>query len=504
MQEAQVDVKVQSTKTLVMSSQYDKEIAAVAHYMHNYHINDRTTYQKARISLLDSLGCAIETVSKSAEVRSLLGPAVPGSKIPNGFRLPGTSYVLSPVEGAFDMGILIRYLDHNDALGGAEWGHPSDNLGAILSVMDWISRSSAAGIFTHNGPPMTMHTLLTATIKAYEIQGCYQLLNAFNIYGIDHVVLVKLASTAAVSWLLGLTEEQTMAAISHVWMDGQPTRVYRSGEDTIPRKGWAAGDACMRAVHIAFLVKHGQPGSPGALTNPRSGFYVKTFGDKGFQFARPFGEWAIRNVYLKTMPVEGHGISSVEAALIQRERLQERGLGLKDISGIDIRTTAAANLIINKTGRLHNAADRDHCIQYVIALAFIKGSPPEPEDYADDSPFATSQEIDALRDKTIIRPDEQLTRDYLDIEKKSAGAGMTIYLEDGTTMEEVLIEYPSGHMSNPKTKKLVEGKFERNMRLKFDDGEIMRIKDALNEDSMRVHEFLDLFVRKGQPGSPRL
>jgi 2-methylcitrate dehydratase len=351
---------------------------------------------------------------------------------------------------------------------------------------------------------MTIRTLLIAATKAYEIQGCYQMINAFNTYGIDHVVLVKLASTAVVSWLLGLTEEQTMAAISHAWMDGQPTRVYRSGSDTIPRKGWAAGDACMRAVHLALLVKAGQPGSPGALSNPKWGFHARTFGEKGFQFARPFGEWAIRNVYIKTMPVEGHGISSVGCALKYREKLLDNGYTLDNISGIDVRTTAAAYLIINKTGQLYNAADRDHCIQYVIALALIKGAAPEPEDYADDSEFANSTEMDSLRDRIIIRPDEQLTRDYLDVNKKSAGAGMTIYLDDGSTTEEVLIEYPSGHMSNPNTRALVEQKFDKNVGLKFDDAEIGHIKTVLNRDDAKIDEVLDLLTRKGIPGPSRL
>jgi 2-methylcitrate dehydratase len=347
---------------------------------------------------------------------------------------------------------------------------------------------------------MTLRTLLTAVIKAYEIQGCYQMQNSFNSYGIDHVVLVKLASAAVVSWLIGLSELQTMAVVSHVWMDGQPTRVYRSGENTISRKGWAAGDACMRAVHIALLVRAGQAGAPGALTCPRWGFYERTFGEKGFRFPRDFSTWAIKNIYFKTMPVEGHGISAVEAALIQRERLQARGRTVSHIRAIAVRTTAAANLIINKQGKLHNPADRDHCIQYVIALALLKGSTPEPEDYADTSPFAVSQEVDHLRNIITICEDAQLTKDYLDIDKKSAGAGITVFLKDGTAMEEVLVEYPTGSMANPKTKEIIERKFEKNMGAMFGADEIEKIKQAVEIDHMDVAEFLDMFVRQRPAG----
>lgn len=393
-----------------MSRTYDRHIQDIVNYIFHYKIDDQKAYRSARSALLDAIGCAIETASKSNECESLLGPVIRGTTVPNGFKVPGTNHQLDPVKGAFDLGVLIRYLDHNDALGGAEWGHPSgrshflitplanclttitDNLAAILAVADWLSRESTAGNYTHIGPPLTMRTLLTALIKAYEIQGCYQMRNAFNKFGIDHVILVKLASAAVVSWLLGLTEEQTMATISHVWMDGHPSRVYRSGTNTIPRKGWAAGDASMRAVHLALLVRAGQPGAPGALSASPWGFLQRTFGDKGFELPRPFGTWTIQHVLFKVMPVEGHGISAVEAALVQRQQLRHAGMGPQNIQRMHIRTTEAAALIINKQGPLYNAADRDHCIQYLVALALLKGQPPEVEDYQDGSRWANSEE----------------------------------------------------------------------------------------------------------------
>lgn len=497
-----------------MSRPYDEPIADIAQYVFHYGISDQTAIQSARTALLDAMGCAIETASKSEECRSLLGPPVPGTTVPNGFRVPGTKHEMDPVKGAFDLGALIRYLDHNDALGGREWGHPSgilpffnmaltagclmiaDNLAAILAVTDWLCRASASGTYVHTGPPLTMKTLLEALVKAYEIQGCYQMNNAFNAFGIDHVILIKLASAAVVSWLLGLTEDQTMATISHVWMDGHPNRVYRSGANTIPRKGWAAGDACMRAVHLAFLTLAGQPGAPEALTVEPWGFYARTFGKKGFNFPRPFGTWTVQNVLFKVMPVEGHGISAVEAALVQLDRLRARGLSPKHIARIEVRTTAAADLIINKAGPLHNAADRDHCIQYVIALAFLKSMPPEPQDFLDESHWASSEELESLRAKIAVRADDTLTQGYLDLDRKSIGSGLTVHFREGLSLPEVLVEYPIGHVRNPATAAAVHKKFARNIRLMFPEAKITRILEAVEDDSLKIMDFVGLFSRE--------
>jgi 2-methylcitrate dehydratase len=363
--------------------------------------------------------------------------------------------------------------------------------------MDWLSRASLSGRRVQNGPPLTMQTLLIALVKAYEIQGCYQMRNAFNAYGIDHVVLVKLTSAAVVCWLLGMTDEQAMATISHVWMDGHPNRVYRSGTNTIPRKGWAAGDAARRAVQLALLVRDGQLGSPGALSAQPWGFLERTFGEAGFVLPRPFGSWTVQNVLFKIMPVEGHAISAVEAAVLQARRLRQKGLSdpLKHIQRIDLRTTAAAFLIINKHGPLRNAADRDHCIQYVVALAFLKGSSPEAADYLDKSPWANSDELAALRERIVVQSDPKLTEDYLDLDKKSIGAGLTVHLADGSSLPQILIEYPVGHARNPNTPAAVQEKFFRNMGLMFSETEVSRILGAVQNPDTLVSDFIDLFIQ---------
>ncbi|EED15410.1 prpd, putative [Talaromyces stipitatus ATCC 10500] len=460
---------------------FDKPIRDIASYVHNYTIpSSPTSFKHARGVILDSLGCAIETLHRSSEACTLLGPVIPGTTFPYGFHLPGTSYVLDPVKGTFDLGVLIRYLDHNDAFGGAEWGHPSDTLSAIIAVMDWLCRAEQRSSTTSiRYPPLTIKTLLEAAIKAYEIQGCYQLQNAFNAYGIDHVILVKLAAASVCSWLMGMTETQTI-----------------SGANTTSRKGWAAADAAMRAVHLCLLTHAGQLGSKQPLNDKRYGFLVHTFGlEAGFALPRAFGDWAIQNIFTKLMPCEGHGISAVEAALVQGRKLKSCGHTVSDIKHIDLRVTAAANLIISKIGRLYNAADRDHCIQYVIALAFLKGRFPDAEDYMDDSPYANSKEMDDLREKIMMKVDQDLTQGYLDPERKSCGTGMTVYLNNGTVLDEVLVEYPAGHLKNPRTKELHQRKFEKNMRLAFTDAEIANIVKCIEDDEMPISSFVDLFTR---------
>jgi len=362
--------------------------------------------------------------------------------------------------------------------------------------MDSLSRASASGQYIHTGPPLTMRTLLIALVKAYEIQGCYQMGNSFNDYGIDHVVLVKLASTAVVSWMLGLNEEQNMASISHVWMDGQPTRVYRSRGNTIPRKGWAAGDASRRAVQLALYVLAGQPGAPGALTAKPWGFWSRTFGERGFHFPRPFETWTIQNVLFKTMPVEGHAVSAVEAALFQLRRLGEMGISepVMQIRSINVRTTAAADLIINKTGPLRNAADRDHCLQYVVALTFLKGAAPDAADYLDTSPWAASEDLTHLREKILLVPDHELTQAYLDLDKKSISNGLTVILNDGSVLPEILVEYPVGHVRHPETEAAVEAKFLRNMAYLFSQADTADIMKAVHEDYLPVKDFVDLLA----------
>jgi 2-methylcitrate dehydratase len=329
--------------------------------------------------------------------------------------------------------------------------------------------------------------------------------NAFNAYGLDHVILVKLASTAVLSWLLGLTEDQTMAAISQVWMDGHALRVYRQKGNTIPRKGWASGDACMRATHLAFLTKAGQPGSPTPLTMPRWGFYANSFGNNHFELPKNYASWVIENIIFKVMPVEGHGTSSIEAAMIYSKMLQARQLRAeKDITRIIIRTNAATDMIINKTGSLTNSADRDHCLQYLVALTFLKGALPEAADFLDCSKWSNSTCLDSLREKIEIVVDKQLTEDYMDLDIRSVASGMTVELSNGEQLSEVLIEFPIGHGKNSKTQDVVREKFQRNMSLMFSQLEIDNIlamvENKANEE-MTVSEFLDLLVRETEVGS---
>ena len=366
--------------------------------------------------------------------------------------------------------------------------------------MDWLCRSVRSGRIVHSGPPLSMKTLLEAMIKAYEIQGSFLVRNSFNAYGLDHVILVKLASTAVVSWLLGLSEVQTMAAMSHVWMDGAALRVYRSGSNTIPRKGWAAGDACMRAVSLALLVRAGQLGSKTVLSMPRWGFYTNLWGGGQFDLSQAFGTWAIENIFFKVMPVEGHSISAIEAALVQHARLSDLGdVSERKIAKVEVRTNGAANTIINKPGTLHNAADRDHCMQYSLAVALLKGDVPAVEDYQDSSPWASSPVVEALRARIIVCEEEKFTKDYMDTDKKSVSTGVSIHLTDGEILDEVLVEYPVGHKKHPQTLERVRRKFDSIMALMFTKAQITKvIKVVESGDDTPIADFVDLLVRGGE------
>ncbi|KAL9579861.1 MAG: hypothetical protein Q9212_004846 [Teloschistes hypoglaucus] len=391
----------------------------------------------------------------------------------HGFRLPGTPFELDPVKGAFDMGTLIRYLDHNDALTGAEWGHPSEN--------------------TDLSPPMTIHTVLCALIKAYEIQGCFQLANAFNSVGLDHVVLVKVASTAVVSWLLGLTEPQAVDAISHAWMDGHPLRVYRHHQNTGPRKGWAGGDACMRAVHLALLTRSGQPGAPTVLSAPRWGFYDALFRGQEFSLPRPFGTWVVENVLFKVVPAEAHALCAMEAALILRRRLPESSIDLeRGIHKLRIRTHAAACLIIDKPGQLNNAADRDHCMQYILAVTMLKGQQPEYQDYSDYSPWATDPTVTKLRAKMEIIEDEKFTKDYLCPQKRSMTSALSIRLPDGSWTGEICVEYPVGSPRHAETSKAVKDKIATNFSMLFESDKEKETERMMSvKGDTLVRDFVD-------------
>lgn len=475
---------------------YDHVLVDITTYVFHHKIDSSRAWQRARIALLDSLGCAMETLALSAECRKLIGPVIPGTVVPNGFCLPGTSYQLDPVKGAFDLGTLIRYLDHNDAYPGAEWGHPSDNLGALISVSDWLSRTPTQNADLPQRPPPTLATLLCAQIKAYEIQGCFQIRNAFNKHGLDHTLLVKVASTAVTAWLLGLSELQTLAALSQAWQDGSPLRTFRQSPNTGPRKGWAAGDACMRAVHLALLTRAGQPGAASVLTDPRWGFYTTLFGGQPFELPRTYGSWVMESVFFKLIPAEGHGISAIEAAIELAKGMSQQGLDAeKDILNIHIRTQAAAFSIINKSGPLRNAADRDHCLQYMIAVVLLKGAVIETEDYSDDSPWAADGRVDALREKMTVVEDEGFTQDYHDHKVRSGANGIRIVLADGRELGEVVVKFPIGHPKRTDTLDMVKSKFRRNMSLLFESEKADEVIRAVEDDEMKVCDFINLFAR---------
>ena len=340
---------------------------------------------------------------------------------------------------------------------------------------------------------------MTSMIKAYDIQGCFLTYNSFNSLGLDHVILVKLASAALVSWLIGLSEAQTLAVLSHVWMDGGALRIYRSGSNTIPRKGWAAGDACARAVQLALLVRSGQPGAPTVLTMPRWGFYDTIWRSGEFKLPWAFGTRSIENIFFKVMAVEGHSISAIEATLILLTELRARGQDVESqIVRVDVRTNGAANMIINKTGHLRNAADRDHCMQYALAVVLLKGAAPTPEDFHDSSPYAKSSAVELLRERIFVREDQQFTKDYLDVDKKSVPSAVSMELRSGEALKEVIVEYPVGHVKNFRTREEVRKKLVRNLSLMFNSAEIKNIIKAVeDEDSMSISEFVNMFVRPG-------
>ncbi|GCB23243.1 2-methylcitrate dehydratase [Aspergillus awamori] len=476
---------------------YDAVIQAIVDYVYDYQIATDNAWARAKVALMDALGAALESIHTSPQCAQLVGPAFPIAPATSGlFRLPGTAYQLDILKGAFDLGAMIRYLDHNDAFPGAEWGHPSDNLGAILAVADVRSRVALA-----EGDPdsiVTMQQVLEALIKAYEIQGCFQIKNAFNKVGLDHTILVKIGATAVSAWLLDLPREQALSAVSHAWMDGHPLRVYRQAPNTGPRKGWAAGDACMRAVHLALLAKAGQPGANTVLTTPRWGFYDVLFKGQEFDLPQPFGTWVIETVLFKVNTAEGHGMTAVEAALEIANTLRARGLDpAKDIQSIHAKTQAAGMTIINKGGAtLHNAADRDHCLRYMVAVVLLKGAQVETADYQDDSPWATDPRVDALRQKITMAEDPKYTADYHDMAVRSVANSLTVTLTDGTTLPEVLVEYPLGHVRRPETPQEVYAKAERNLGLRLSTDRVQQIlKTVASEEFMSLPacHFVNLF-----------
>jgi 2-methylcitrate dehydratase len=467
---------------------YDQVIIDIVDYAMNYEIKSPVAYETAWNSFMDTIGCGLESLEYEACTK-LLGPVVPGLTVANGVKVPGTKHVLDPVQGAFNIGAMIRWLDFNDTWLAAEWGHPSDNLGAILATADWLSRTT--------DKKFTIKDVLTAMIKAHEIQGCIALENSFNKVGLDHVILVKVASTAVVSQMMGLTRDQALAAVSLAWIDGQSLRTYRHFPNAGSRKSWAAGDATSRAVRLALIAKTGEMGYPSALTAKTWGFYDVSFKGNEFKFQRPYGSYVMENVLFKiSYPAEFHSQTAVEATMTIYQQMQAAGKTSDDIAKVTIRTHEACVRIIDKKGPLNNPADRDHCIQYMVAVPFIFGRL-TARDYEDA--IASDPRIDALREKIACVEDTGYTADYFNPEKRSIANAITVEFKDGTIFDEVAVEYPIGH-----ARRRTEGipllieKYKTNLARIYDGDKQKQIIDlCLDYNKLAatpVNEFMDLMA----------
>ena len=442
--------------------------------------------ETARLCLMDSLGCALAALEFPACTR-LLGPVVPGAVMPGGARVPGTAWELDPVQAAFNIGAMIRWLDFNDTFLAAEWGHPSDNLGAILAVADYLDRRE-------DGGAVTMGDVLTAMIKAHEIQGVIALENGFNRVGLDHVLLVRVASTAVAAAMLGGGEEQVVNALSNAWIDGGALRTYRHAPNTGSRKSWAAGDAAGRAVRLALMALQGEMGYPSALSAKGWGYYDVLFKGRPFSFSQPYGSYVMENVLFKiSFPAEFHAQTAVEAALELHGAVKDR---LDDVERIVIETQEAGSRIIDKTGPLDNPADRDHCLQYMVAIPLIHGEL-TARHYEDET--ARDPRIDALRDKMEVRENPQFTVDYMDPDKRAIGNAVQVHFKDGSSTERVEVPYPIGHRRRRgEGVPLLQEKFERHLAARLAPDQCVKILDACASreslEPMRVRAFMDAWV----------
>ncbi|MCJ1364545.1 ATP-binding cassette transporter CGR1 [Acarospora aff. strigata] len=480
--------------------EYDPEIKDMAGYIHNYKIDSELAYDTARFVFLDTIGCGLEAL-RFKECTKLLGPIVDGTTVPNGTRVPGTPYQLDPVNGAFNIGAMIRWLDYNDCWLAAEWGHPSDNLGGILAVADWVSRTNRAGGKLGSGKVFKIKDVLEAMIKAHEIQGCLALENSYNKVGLDHVVLVKVATAAVVSKMLGLSEKQTADAITQAWVDGQSLRTYRHSPNTMSRKSWAAGDACQRAVNLVLKVQRGEQGVPTVLSAPTWGFYDVLFKGKKFEFQRPYGSYVMENVLFKvSYPAEFHSQTAIEAAKHIHAQLKQQGKSAEDIKDITIRTHEACVRIIDKQFKpMDNFADRDHCIQYMVSTMLVFNRL-EATDYTDGGEAATSPLVESLRKRIKCVEDPKFTEDYHKATLRSIPNALTVNLNDGQVLEEVVVEAPLGHrMRREEAKPEILAKYKRHLGPHFPASRVDELvklgDDARRIEDMEVDRYVDLYVK---------
>src|SRR3954469_7459363 len=475
----------------------DQLLVDIADYVASRPVASPEAYDTARLCLMDSLGCMMLALGFNA-CTDLLAPIVPGAGLPGGARVPGTKHELDPVKAAFDIGTLVRWLDYNDTWLAAEWGHPSDNLGGILAVADYLGRGKTADEWppARSGPPMTVRDVLTAMIKGHEIQGVLALENAFNRVGLDHVILVRVASTAVCTWMLGGTPEQIVNAVSNAWIDGGALRTYRHAPNTGPRKSWAAGDATSRAVRHAFIALKGEMGYPSALSAKTWGFYDVLFKGKPFSLPQPFGSYVMENVLFKiSFPAEFHAQTAVECAMQLHPLVHDR---IAEIERIVIETQEPGVRIIDKTGPLANPADRDHCIQYMVAVPLIFGRL-TAEDYEDT--VAHDPRIDALRAKMQVRENPTYTQEYYAADKRHIGNAIQVFFKDGSSTERVAVDFPIGHR-----RRRAEGmpvlvkKFESSVDAWFSPKQAERVKAVFADpklDQMPVNELVAAMVTNG-------
>ncbi|MGM8211311.1 bifunctional 2-methylcitrate dehydratase/aconitate hydratase [Virgibacillus sp. W0430] len=469
----------------------DQLLEEIADYVLNKEISSSEAYTTAHYVLKDSLGCGILAL-RYPECTKVLGPIVPGTTVPNGARVPGTTYVLDPVKAAFDIGTVIRWLDYNDTWLAAEWGHPSDNLGCILAIADYVSQQRLA----QGKDPLTVHYVLEMMIKAHEIQGILALDNSFNRVGLDHVLLVKIASTAVATKMLGGGREEIINALSNAWIDNASLRTYRHAPNTGSRKSWAAGDATSRAVFFSLMAVKGEMGYPSALTAANWGFQDVLFNGKTVTLARPLDSYVMENVLFKvSYPAEFHAQTAAEAAIQLHPLVNGR---LKEIDKIIISTHESAIRIIDKTGPLNNPADRDHCLQYITAIALMEGHI-VAEHYEHE--FAANPLIDELRSKMVVTENEQYTKDYLNPDKRSIANAVQVQFTDGTATEMIESEYPLGHrFRRDEAYPKINEKFTENVSVHYTVKQREKIEAAFadydNLTSMNVNEFIDLFVQR--------
>ncbi|MFA0812232.1 bifunctional 2-methylcitrate dehydratase/aconitate hydratase [Microbulbifer epialgicus] len=482
--------------------EYDQVIQDIADYVLNYQVHSDDAWETARYCLMDSLGCAVLAL-RFPECTKLLGPLVEGTLVPYGARVPGTQFCLDPVKAAWDIGAIIRWLDYNDTWLAAEWGHPSDNLGAILAVCDFLSLQK----LVHGENPLKMRMVLEAMVKAYEIQGILALANSFNRVGLDHVLLVRVASTAVVAWLKGGSREEVLAAVSLAWVDGCALRTYRHAPNTGSRKSWAAGDATSRGVRLADMALRGEMGVPTALTAKQWGFYdvafsktnadqkIKQLGDCEFQFPRSYGSYVIENILFKiSYPAEFHSQTACEAAIILHPQVKAR---ISAIDKIIVTTHESAIRIISKTGPLANAADRDHCLQYIVAVGLLFGDL-SAECYEDEF-HKEHPEIDRLREKIEVVEDKYYSKDYLDPEKRSIASAVQVFFSGGDKTGKVEVQYPLGHRRRREAGiPLLEEKFRQNLVSRFPPTQAEKILELFADqqrlENMPINKFMDLLV----------